>query len=47
VAEASLAWAQQNLKPQFRGQAFRPELSIADSAPVYHRLAAYSGRDPS
>lgn len=47
VAEASLAWAQQNLKPQLRGQAFGPEVSVPESAPIYARLAAYFGRDPS
>jgi uncharacterized protein (TIGR03086 family) len=47
VGEISLAWARQNLKPQFRGQAFAPEIPIADTAPIYSRLAAYFGRDPT
>lgn len=47
VGEAALAWARENLKPQFRGQAFKPEISVADNAPIYVRLAAYSGREPS
>jgi uncharacterized protein (TIGR03086 family) len=47
VAEVALAWAKQNLKPQLRGQAFGPEVPVSESAPIYHRLAAYFGRDPS
>ncbi len=46
VGHAALDWAKQNLKPEFRGQAFGPEVPIADSAPLYDRLAAFFGRAP-
>src|SRR4051794_15826109 len=47
VGQASLEWGRQNLKPQFRGQAFGPEVSVPKSAPIYDRLAAFFGRDPA
>jgi uncharacterized protein (TIGR03086 family) len=47
VGEAALTWAQGALKPQMRGQAFGPEVSIDPSAPLYDRLAAFFGRDPN
>jgi hypothetical protein len=47
VGEVALAWAHDNLKPQFRGQAFGPEISVSESAPLYDRLASYFGRNPA
>jgi uncharacterized protein (TIGR03086 family) len=44
VAEASLAWLHENLKPEYRGEAFGPEVEAPASAPLYDRLAAFSGR---
>jgi len=41
-----LDWARDNLKPQFRGQAFGPEVPVDPDAPLYDRLAAFFGRDP-
>jgi uncharacterized protein (TIGR03086 family) len=46
VGEVGLAWGRQSLKPEYRGQAFGPEVSVSDSAPVYDRLAAFFGRTP-
>jgi uncharacterized protein (TIGR03086 family) len=46
LAEAALAWGRENLKPQFRGQAFGPEISVPENAPVYDRLAGFFGRTP-
>ena len=48
VGQASLAWAQQALQPQFRGteeegKAFGPEVSLPPDAPLYDRLAGYFG----
>jgi uncharacterized protein (TIGR03086 family) len=47
VGEAALTWARGALKPQMRGEAFGPEVSIDPSAPLYDRLAAFFGRDPN
>jgi uncharacterized protein (TIGR03086 family) len=44
VGEAALAFLRSSLKPEYRGQAFGPEVTVPDSAPVYERLAAFSGR---
>ena len=46
LAEAALAWARENLKPQFRGQAFSAEIRVPDTAPAYDRLVAFFGRQP-
>jgi uncharacterized protein (TIGR03086 family) len=47
VGEAALTWARGALRPQMRGEAFGPEVSIDPSAPLYDRLAAFFGRDPN
>lgn len=47
VGEAAVTWARGALKPQMRGEAFGPEVSIHPSAPLYDRLAAFFGRDPN
>lgn len=46
VGQAALDWARENLKPQFRGAAFGPEVPASADAPLYDRLAAYFGRPP-
>jgi uncharacterized protein (TIGR03086 family) len=46
VGQAALDWARENLKPQYRGQAFGPEVSVPEDAPLYDRLAAFFGRAP-
>ncbi|MGC5019208.1 TIGR03086 family metal-binding protein [Micromonospora sp. DT47] len=51
VGQVSLDWIQGTLRPQFRaketdGGAFGPEVPVADDAPLYDRLAAFTGRHP-
>jgi uncharacterized protein (TIGR03086 family) len=46
IGQAALEWARQNLKPEYRGTSFGPEVSVPDSAPLYDRLAGFFGRDP-
>jgi len=46
VARVGLGWARENLKPQFRGQAFGPEVEVPENAPIYERLAGFFGRNP-
>jgi uncharacterized protein (TIGR03086 family) len=49
LGQASLAWARQNLRPEFRGDegraAFGPEVPAPADAPLHDRLAAYFGRN--
>jgi uncharacterized protein (TIGR03086 family) len=46
LAGPALDWARDNLKPQFRGQAFGPEREVPENAPIYDRLAGFFGRNP-
>lgn len=46
VAERGLALMSSMLKPEMRGEVFKPEVEVPDDAPVYDRLAAFAGRDP-
>jgi uncharacterized protein (TIGR03086 family) len=51
VGQLALDWGSENLKPQFRGdeasgQSFGFEVTVADDAPLYDRLAGVFGRDP-
>ena len=48
LAEHALRWSRGMLRPEFRGpdKAFGAEVSVADDAPVYDRLAGWFGRDP-
>jgi uncharacterized protein (TIGR03086 family) len=47
IVDAALDWGQQSLKPEFRGQAFGPEVKVPSNAPTYDRLVAFFGRDPA
>lgn len=47
VAERGLAFMKQALTADNRGEAFGPQMPVADDAPPYDRLAAWAGRDPS
>jgi uncharacterized protein (TIGR03086 family) len=47
VVEVALDWARDNLKPQFRGQAFGAEVPVDPDAPIQDRLVAFFGRDPN
>jgi hypothetical protein len=38
---------EENLKPEFRGNAFGPEVSVPDDTLIYDRLAGFFGRDPT
>ena len=46
VAERGLAFMQQGLTADNRGDAFGAEVEVAEDAPAYDRLAAFAGRDP-
>lgn len=51
ACDAALAWAQNTLLPQYRGDeasgmAFGPQVPISGDAPVQDRLAAFFGRHP-
>jgi len=46
VGREALDWARENLKPQFRGAAFGPEVEVPENAAVYDRLAGFFGREP-
>lgn len=50
LEQVALAWACQNLRPQFRGEgsghAFGPEAPLSDDAPLHDRHAAFFGRSP-
>jgi uncharacterized protein (TIGR03086 family) len=47
VVEYAFEWGRQNLKPEFRGAAFGPEITVPADAPVYDRLVGFFGRDPA
>lgn len=52
VGEVALQWMEENLDAQMRGDEaaghpIGPELPAQDGAPLYDRIAAYGGRDPS
>ena len=44
VAERALAFMSAGLTPDNRGPAFDAEVDVPGDAPIYHRLAAFSGR---
>ena len=46
VAERGLAFMQQGMTADNRGDAFAPAVEVPDDASPYDRLAAYAGRDP-
>lgn len=48
----ALAWQVENVRAEFRGDEaaghhIGPEVTVADEAPLYDRLAAFAGRDPN
>jgi uncharacterized protein (TIGR03086 family) len=47
IGQSSLEWAQGALKPELRGNAFKPEVPAPANSPTYDRLAAFFGRDPT
>ena len=46
VAERGLAFMQQGLTDDNRGQAFGPAVTVPEDASPYERLVAFAGRDP-
>lgn len=46
VAQRGLDFMSAALKPDNRGAAFGPAVSVPEDAPVYERLIAFAGRDP-
>ena len=46
VARVALDWARGALKPEYRGQAFGPEVEVPENAPIYERLVGFFGRNP-
>jgi hypothetical protein len=46
VAERGLAFMQQGMTEENRGDAFAPAVSVPDDASAYDRLVAFAGRDP-
>lgn len=46
VAERGLAFLQQGLTAENRGDAFGGPVEVAPDAPAYDRLVAFAGRDP-
>jgi uncharacterized protein (TIGR03086 family) len=46
VARAALEWGRANLKPEYRGKAFGPEVEVPENAPIYERLVGWFGRNP-
>jgi uncharacterized protein (TIGR03086 family) len=46
VVGAALEWGRANLKPEFRGVAFGPEVEVPPTAPAYDRLVGFFGRRP-
>ena len=46
VAERGLAFMQQGLTSDNRGEAFGPEVEAPEGAGAYERLAAFAGRNP-
>ena len=47
VAERGLAFMQQQLTDELRGEAFGSAVPVSEDASPYDRLAAFAGRDPS
>jgi hypothetical protein len=46
VAERGLAFMQQGLTADNRGDAFGPAIEVPEDAGAYERLVAFAGRDP-
>ena len=46
MAERGLAFMQQGLTAENRGEAFGPEVEVPEDAGAYERLAAFAGAYP-
>jgi uncharacterized protein (TIGR03086 family) len=46
LARLALDWGKENLRPEFRGRDFGPEVAVPERAPLHDRLAGFFGRDP-
>jgi uncharacterized protein (TIGR03086 family) len=47
LGQFALEWGRENLRPEFRGKDFGPEVPVPDDAPLHDRLAGFFGRDPN
>src|SRR6266545_1406168 len=46
LGQLALDWGRENLRPEFRGRDFGPEVPVAEDAGLHERLAGLFGRDP-
>jgi uncharacterized protein (TIGR03086 family) len=44
---AALEWGRANLRPEYRGKDFGPQVEVPEDAPALDRLVGFFGRDPS
>jgi uncharacterized protein (TIGR03086 family) len=47
LSEQALEWGRGNLRPEYRGKDFGPEVEVPDDAPAIDRLVGFFGRDPN
>ena len=47
LAATALDWGRTNLKPEYRGRDFGPEVDVPAEAPAMDRLVGFFGRNPS
>ncbi len=46
LGQLALDWGRENLRPEFRGRDFGPEVPVTEDAGLHERLAGLFGRDP-
>jgi uncharacterized protein (TIGR03086 family) len=46
LGKSALEWGRENLRPEFRGDRFGPEVPVPEEAPLQERLVGFFGRDP-